>query len=89
MAKKTVTLIWTKAELDLMCRCMSRHLPTQPLLLSAEMEKYSCPTCYSPAIKKVTNFCNACGQSLDWETAETWESELLGKLSQQAAEIPS
>ena len=42
------------------------------------MEKYSSPTCYSPAIKNVTKFCNACGQSLDWKAQEDWEAELLG-----------
>lgn len=80
MAKKeTITLTWTKAEIELMSVCMSLHMPKQPVLLSAAMEKYNCPNCHSPVTKNVTNYCNECGQSLDWEAEQDWEEHLLGK----------
>jgi len=76
--KKTITLTWTKAETMLIARVASQCLAKQPVMLSAAMEKYACPTCYSDVIKDVTNYCNECGQALDWEAEEHWENEVPG-----------
>lgn len=81
MSKKTVTLIWTKSEIDLMCVCMSRYLPKQPLRVSATMEKYNCPLCHKPVAKYVNRYCNECGQSLDWEAKHDWDNNCLSRIN--------
>lgn len=76
--KKTITLTWTKAETMLIAKVTSQCLPKQPAMLSAAMEKYACPTCYGEVTKDVTNYCNTCGQALDWAAEKRWEDEFPG-----------
>ena len=75
-SKKTITLTWTKVELDHVVRCLSLYLPRPPLLVSASTGLYCCPTCYSEIEKPQANYCCECGQCFDWDEVSDWAEEL-------------
>lgn len=70
--EKTITLTWTKPELQLIIRCLSLYQPRKPLLLSSADQRFHCPTCGTQLPAQPANYCSACGQSLEWDDEVQW-----------------
>jgi len=73
--EKTVTLTWSKLELQMIVYCLSRCLPRTPLRVSSDPVVHCCPTC-AAVLLPPTGYCSECGQSIDWDTDTQWARQL-------------
>lgn len=73
--QETVTLVWTKEQIELAMDCLKRNLPQNPLLVSESSSRYCCPICLSKLVYHQDNFCSHCGQSLEWDEVIDWAKE--------------
>lgn len=76
--KKTVTLTWTKLELEMIVYSVGRCLPRPPLQVSSEPVVKCCPTC-AAVLQHLDGYCSECGQCIDQEANIQWAEQLSEK----------
>ena len=76
--QKTVTLTWTKLELEMIVHSLSRCLPRTALQVSSEPVVICCPTC-AAELQHLDGYCSECGQCIDQEADIQWAEQLSEK----------
>ena len=76
--KKTVTLTWTKLEVEMIVHSLGRCLPRTPLQVSSEPVVNCCPTC-AAVLRHSDGYCSECGQCIDQEVNTQWAEQLSEK----------
>jgi predicted amidophosphoribosyltransferase len=62
----TVTLTWTRRELQMMVDSLNRSLPRTPFSLSRSPVRCCCPACAAD-LQPQQSYCSRCGQHMDWD----------------------